>query len=155
MIFTLNVLLALSWMALSGEFEPLNFVEGFILAYLLLRLVFGTGRRQSYFRRGPRLIRFTLFYLKELLLANIRVAVIVLSPKLKISPSILEIPLENQSDLSIFLLANLITLTPGTLTLDISADRQALYVHTMYAKDVESFRASIKMLESRVMEVSP
>jgi multicomponent Na+:H+ antiporter subunit E len=51
-------------------------------------------------------------------------------------------------------LANLITLTPGSLTLDISADRKVLYVHTMYAQDIDQIRLEIKDLERRVLEVT-
>lgn len=154
MIFVFNLLLALAWMALTGQFDPVNFVAGFILAALLLRLVLSNSARRSYFSRGSRLFRFVLFFLKEMILANLRVAITVLSPRLRISPALIEIPLEARSDLSISLLANLITLTPGTLTLDISNDRRVIFVHTMYAEDTEEFKRSIKSLERRVLEVT-
>lgn len=154
MTFVLNLLLALAWIALTGQFDPGNFVAGFILAYLLLRFVLGNGERQTYFQRAVRIVRFAIFFLKEMLVANIRVAVTVLSPGMNISPAIVEVPLDARSDLSISMLANLITLTPGTLTLDISADRKVLYVHTMYAREIDAFRLSIKDLERRVLEVT-
>jgi multicomponent Na+:H+ antiporter subunit E len=67
---------------------------------------------------------------------------------------VVAIPLEAESDLSISLLANLITLTPGSLTLDVSEDRKVLYVHTMYAEDIDQLRLGIKDLERRVLEVT-
>jgi len=154
MTFVFNLLLALAWIALTGQFDPVNFVAGFLLAYLLLRLVIGNGERQTYFQRAVRIVRFGLFFLKEMMVANIRVAVTVLSPRLDISPAIVEVPLDAKSDLSISLLANLITLTPGTLTLDISADRRVLYVHTMHTTGINAFRQGIKDLERRVLEVT-
>jgi len=154
MIFLLNLLLAISWMALTGQFDPLNFAIGFLLAYFMLRLVQNPLGSNAYFRRIELLVRFTLFYLKELFLANFRVALTVLSPKINISPAIVAVPLDSRSELSITLLANLITLTPGTLTLDISTDRDVMYVHTMHADDLNQFRMSIKELERRVLEVT-
>ena len=68
--------------------------------------------------------------------------------------AIVAITLEAEGSLSISLSANLITLTPGSLTLDISADCRVLYVHTMYAEDIDQFRLSIKDLERRVLEVT-
>ena len=69
-------------------------------------------------------------------------------------PGIIAIPLEAKTDFEITLLANLITMTPGTLSLDLSEDRRTLYVHAMYIHDPEKIRASIKNdLERRVLEV--
>ncbi len=150
----LNLLLALAWMALTGAFDPLNFGVGFLLGYLMLRLLQRSGDPQNYFQRAVLVIRFAFFYLRELFVANLRVAGTVLSPKMSMTPAIVAIPLEAEGDLSISLLANLITLTPGSLTLDISADCRVIYVHTMYADDIDQFRLSIKDLERRVLEVT-
>jgi len=150
----LNLLLALAWMALTGQFNPFNFVVGFLLAYLMLHLLQRSGDPISYFQRAPLLIRFAFFYLKELFVANLRVAATVLSPRMEVTPAVIAIPLEAESELSISLLANLITLTPGSLTLDISVDSRVLYVHTMYAEDMDKLRLGIKELERRVLEVT-
>ena len=150
----LNLLLALAWMALTGQFTPLNFAAGFLFAYVILRLLRLPGEPKTYFQRAILLAHFAIFYLKELLLANIRVAAIVLSPQLEITPAIVAIPLEVKSEMAISLLANLITLTPGSLTLDISEDCQVLYVHTMHTNDIDQFRLDIKELERRVLEVT-
>jgi multicomponent Na+:H+ antiporter subunit E len=153
-MFLLNLLLALAWMALTGQFDPLNFAAGFIFGYLLLRLLRPPDESLAYFNRGWRVIRFLIFYLKELLLANLRVAVAVLSPHLNLTPAVVAIPLDARSDLAVVLLSNLITLTPGSLTLDVSTDCHILYVHTMHAEDIDKFRREIKNLEKRVLEVT-
>ncbi len=68
--------------------------------------------------------------------------------------AIVAIPLDAKTDREITLLANLITLTPGTLSLDVSEDRRFLYVHAMFVEDVESFRDSIKNgFERRLLEL--
>ena len=150
----LNLLLALAWMALTGEFSPLNFAAGFLLGYLMLRLMQRPEDPRNYFQRGALMLRFAFFYLKELFIANLRVAGTVLSPRMRMTPAIVAIPLEAESELSITLLANLITLTPGSLTVDISADCSVLYVHTMYAGDIDKVCREIKELERRVLEVT-
>lgn len=150
----LNLLLALVWMALTGAFDPLNFAAGFILGYLMLRLLQRPGDPKNYFQRAALVVRFVFFYCRELVIANFRVAGTVLSPKMQITPAVVAIPLEAEGDLPISLLANLITLTPGSLTVDISADHRVLYVHTMYAEDIDQFCLGIKDLERRVLEVT-
>jgi multicomponent Na+:H+ antiporter subunit E len=101
-------------------------------------------------------IRFICFYLWQLVLSNLRVAYDVVTPTHYMRPGVIAIPLDVQTDAEITLLANLITLTPGTLSVDLSPDRRVLYVHVMYIDhdDVEAARQQIKAgLERRVLEV--
>ena len=153
-IFLLNTLLALAWIALTGTFTPVNFAIGFAVGFGLLWLTQRLMLPSNYFRKVPQVIGFVLFFLWELLQANLRMLVIVLSPRPAIRPAVVAIPLDVRSDIEITLLANLITLTPGTLYLDVSQDRCVMYVHTMHVDDLDDFRRSIKDgFERRVMEV--
>jgi multicomponent Na+:H+ antiporter subunit E len=111
-----------------------------------------------YLIRWRRTIGFVLFYLKELVMANVNMAVDVLRPQIKSRPAILRIPLDakTNSDTEITLLANLISLTPGTLTLDVVPDRCAIYVHVMDVPggDIEKLKEQMKWdYERRVLEV--
>lgn len=152
-MFLLNVLLAVAWMALTGQFSPLNFVEGFALGYVILWLSQRVTGQSSYFAKAPLVMRFVVFYVWEFILANLRVAYSVLVPS-SLRPGVVAVPLDVQTDVGISLLVNLITLTPGTLSLDISADKQVLYVHSIRVDDADDFRRQIKEgLERRVMEV--
>jgi multicomponent Na+:H+ antiporter subunit E len=153
-MFLLNILLALSWMALTGQFSPTNFLEGFVLGYLMLWLVQRTLGASTYFSKVRQVLSFVAFFAAELLLANLRVAYSVLAPHKSLRPGVVAIPLDVETDMEITLLVNLITLTPGTLSLDVSADRQVLYVHTLYVDDVDEFRCQIKQgFERRVREL--
>jgi multicomponent Na+:H+ antiporter subunit E len=146
-----NVLLALTWVAVTGRFTPTNFAAGFLLGFAALRLAGGEGR---YGRRLRLALGFALFYLWELALANLRVAYDVVTRTHHMRPGILAIPLDARTDAEITLLANLITLTPGSLSLDVSPDRRTLYIHAMYIDDVEAFRRRLKeQLERRVLEL--
>ena len=110
-------------------------------------------RSSTYFTRVPRLIGFVVFFLKELVLANLRVTYDVLTPNDYMRPGVISIPLSLKTDAQMTMLANLITLTPGTLSLDISDDRRTLYIHAMYVDDADQLRQEIESgLERRVKE---
>src|SRR5690606_35550704 len=91
-------------------------------------------------RKPPLMFAFLAYFFWELLLANFRVAYDVVTPTHFMRPGILAIPLDAETDLEITLLANMISLTPGTLSLDVSSDRRVLFVHTMYLEEVDAFK---------------
>jgi multicomponent Na+:H+ antiporter subunit E len=91
-----------------------------------------------------RLIGFTLYFSWELMLSNFRVAYDVIRPLRFLKPGVIAVPLDLHTDAEITLLANLVTLTPGTLSLDVSDDRKVLYIHAMRVEDGERVRGSIK-----------
>ena len=152
--FLWNLFLAAVWALASGEFSLTNLVIGFVLGYAALRLGRNVLHSSSYAARVPRLIEFVLFFLWELLLANLRVAYDVLTPTHHMRPGIIAFPLDASTDGEITLLANLISLTPGTLSLDVSADRKTLFIHSMYLRDAESEKRRIKTgIERRLLEL--
>jgi multicomponent Na+:H+ antiporter subunit E len=94
------------------------------------------------------------FYAWEVVLSNVRVAVDVLTPRHRMKPAVVGIPLGHLTDTQLVVLASLVTMTPGTISLDVSADRKTLYVHAMYVDNVEEFRREIEReFVSRVREV--
>jgi multicomponent Na+:H+ antiporter subunit E len=153
-LFLLNLLLALAWGALTGQFYPANLLFGYLLGLLLLWIIFRNQKDQRYFSRVPKIVEFLLFFLRELIVANLRVARTVLSPRLKIRPGVIAVPLDLETDAEITLLTNLLTLTPGNLSLDVSTDHRILYIHTMDFSDANEFRSQIKEgFERRLMEI--
>jgi len=108
----------------------------------------------DYLRKIWQWVRFVSFFIYELTLASLRITWDIMTPRHRMRPAILGIPLEITTDEEITTLANLITLTPGTLSLDVSSDRSVLYIHAMYVEDVEQFKRDIKeRLERRVKEL--
>ena len=153
-LFLLNLLLSLAWIALTGQFTPINLIIGFALGYILLWIMQRSGEPSNYFLKGRQVVHFILFFAWEVIVANVRVAYDVLTPRHRMTPGIIAIPLDVKTDREITILANLITLTPGTLSLDVSTDRRVLYIHAMYIQDVDRFKESIKKeLEKRLLEV--
>lgn len=152
--FLSNILLTFIWVAITGEFAFLNYVFGFILSFIILYVITKGRGDAKYFKIIPKLIAFIFFFLWELLKANLQVAYDVVTPKFYMTPGIVRVPLEAETNLEITLLANLITLTPGTLSLDVSDDRKVLYVHAMYLSDKQAFIDDIKNgFEKRLLEI--
>ena len=154
MLFLTNLLLALAWMAMIGSPGWAHFLTGFLVSYLALAWLSSMVGHSGYFRKLPASIGFAVFIVYELILANLRVAYDVVTPQANRSPAVIGVPLDAETDAEITLLANLITLTPGTLSLDLSDDRKTLYVHAMFADDVDAFCREIKDgFERRVLEL--
>lgn len=168
-MLALNLLLALAWMAINNAFTLPDLLVGLLFGFLVLRLSWRalmdepfSLRRYFRFRsRRPtvltaRWVRFLIFGFVEIVKSNIAVARVVLAPKLDLKPGIVAIPLDLKSDEGITTLANLITLTPGTVTLDVSSDRKTLYIHAFDASDPEALRRDTKAnYERRVQELLP
>ena len=152
--FLMNLLLALVWIALTGQFDFVNFLFGFVVSFFALWVIARGNQEKGYFYRLPKILSFFFFFIKELVKANLEVAFDVITPKFYMTPGIVKITLDARTDLEITLLANLITLTPGTLSLDVSDDRKVLYVHAMYIRDKDKFVLSIKNgFEKRLLEI--
>ena len=99
-------------------------------------------------------VRLVVWFVYELILANIAVAKAVLRPRLRITPGIIAYKTELKSPMAITWLANLITLTPGTLTLYLSEDHTTLFIHTLNVDDPASVVASIRRaFEHNLMEL--
>jgi multicomponent Na+:H+ antiporter subunit E len=153
-MFSADLLLALAWVAMTGSFNAGGLFVGFAMGYVVLYLSQGVSGRSSYFVKVPRLLAFVGFYLFEMTRANIRVAIDVVTPDSRRSPGVVAVPLDASTDAEITLLANLITMTPGSLVLDVSDDRSVLYVHSMFLDDPAAFRRTIKDdFERRVLEL--
>lgn len=101
--------------------------------------------------RAGRLVAFVGYAFREMITATGEVAWDAISPGSGLQPGVVELPLRCRTPLEITTLANLITLTPGTLTLAITHDPPALYVHGMYAPDADEFRARLQAMEVRVL----
>ena len=153
-LFLLNIFLSIGFSAVLGQFNLSGFLAGFIVGYFALWLTQPLYGQTRYFERLPKVIGLISFFAKELLVSNLRVLWDVITPKHISRPGIIGIPLDARTDAEIMLVANLISLTPGTLSLDLSEDRRVLYIHVMFLDDIEGTRQQIKQgLERRVLEV--
>jgi multicomponent Na+:H+ antiporter subunit E len=141
--FLAHILFSLLWAALLGAFDFLTLLSGFALGLGLFRITLNQPTF-AYRHRVYALVRFALFYIKEILSSNLRIATDILRGKPKIQPGIVAIRVDALSPRATVLVANLITMTPGTLSLDISDDDAFLYVHCLYLDDPEAVRDSMQ-----------
>jgi multicomponent Na+:H+ antiporter subunit E len=151
-----NLILTLIWAAVSGSFSIHNLLLGFAagaLSLWLVRAQFPAGLHRV---RPVKLMLLVGLFFKELALSAIKVAIMVLRPNMRLRPGIFAFPLTLTRDFEITLLANLITLTPGTLSVDVSEDRKVLYVHALDCHDPAAEKRAISGgFERRIREAFP
>jgi multicomponent Na+:H+ antiporter subunit E len=100
-----------------------------------------------------RILAFCVFMVWEIIRSSLQVAHAVVSVTSRIKPGVILFPLDAATDSEIFILANTITLTPGTITIDVSDDRKFLYIHALFIDDAVAFRSVIKRgFERRILE---
>jgi multicomponent Na+:H+ antiporter subunit E len=144
-LLLLVLVLALGWTALTGSITAANLLLGAVLASAAVFLLRRSYASPVVLRKMRQSLALFLLFLRELLVSAVRVAMVVLSPKLRqtLRPAIVAFPLSVKSDAEITLLANLVTLTPGTLSVDVSDDRSVLYVHVLTMDTREAVIADI------------
>jgi multicomponent Na+:H+ antiporter subunit E len=112
--------------------------------------------QRSYFHKIPKAFVLFVYFCKEFVVANIRIAHDIISPRYQMQPTIVALPLDVHSDFEITVLACIITLTPGTLSLDLSPDRKTLYIHALYIpkQGLDKLKHDIKNgFEKRIIEL--
>ncbi|AOM82556.1 Na+/H+ antiporter subunit E [Salisediminibacterium beveridgei] len=151
----LNIGLAFIWMLLQNEYTFLDFFIGYLVGVALLYLLRRFLHFDFYFRRVIALFKLLILFLYKLILSNIDMIKIVLSPKMNIEPGIIAIPTKLRTDWEVTLLANLISLTPGTLTMNFSENGRTLYVHSIHVPDKDAAIDEIRQsFERAIMEVT-
>lgn len=157
--FLYSIPLAFVWCFVQGSLTVPNFLFGMVLGPVVIRPFKPLYKFEdkvsltAEFSKIPQIMRYFVVLIIEIIKANIMVAKIVLKPKMDIKPGIIAVPLRTKTDVGITAIANTITLTPGTLTVDISDDGTVAYVHAIDATDPQGIRDSIRDdLESYVLE---
>jgi multicomponent Na+:H+ antiporter subunit E len=159
--FIINFLIGIGIVRYFFELNPgvkvnaSNSFVAFLLVYTLLWLL-SYFYDKAHFSKMPKVVKLFFFFIKELLKANFRIAYDVITPRHHMVPGVVVYPLEAKTDLEITMLASLISLTPGTLTIDVSEDRKKLYFHSMYTgNDMEAIKAEVHNgFEKRILEIT-
>ncbi len=156
--FLLNLLLCLVWVALTGHLNYTNFMFGYVMGFFILWLLARTSKSSSpekgYFYRVPKIIMFIVYFLYDMVRANIEVTREIMTPKLNITPGIIAYKHNLKTDFEITMLTNIIALTPGTMVMKISDDKKLLYIHSLYIQDKEKFIERLKNgLERKLIEI--
>lgn len=154
-LLTATLVLALGWALASGQFSLPILLLGALVGSVSLFIVRRGLGQPGFLAKLGRILALAALFLRELLMSALRVGVLVLRPDMRrvLRPAMVDFPLSTDRDTEIALLANLITLTPGTLSVDVSADHKILRIHVLEMGDEAEFRRSLaEGFERRVME---
>jgi len=151
-----SVILALIWVMITANTSELNLLLGWFIGLMALWFIRDRISTPKFFKKFRRVMALAFLFFYELILSALRVALLVIKPNLKesLKPGIIAFPLKVTTDVQITLLANLITLTPGTLSVDVSRDRKILYVHAVSVTNKKELISSItRGFEKKIIEV--
>jgi multicomponent Na+:H+ antiporter subunit E len=143
-LFLTNLILAIIWVMATGTLTEENFIFGFFISFVILWIITFKKEERKYFNVIPKLIGFSIFLVWEIIIANFQSMKELFLPKSKLEPAIVKFPLDAKSDLEISFLANIVSITPGTLIMDVSDDKKVIYIHVMNMTDKEEFIKEIK-----------
>lgn len=154
--FVLNLVLAFSFALMFGEFRPVTLIVGFVIGFILLIPISRATNGRTYGGSLWRLLRFSLYFVRILIAANLSVAREVITPGFSLTPRLVRLDVTGLSDLQVTILSNAITLTPGTLTVDVgepnASGHRFLYVHCMFGADREKAVAELVELRDRLIK---
>lgn len=151
----LNLFLAFLWMFLSSNYSLSRFIIGYLLGLLVIIALRRFFKTRLYIDRVWAVIKLIVLFIKELILSNLSVLVLVIKPKLDLSPAFFKYDTQLTEDWEISLLSSLITLTPGTVVVHVSDDSKSLFIHVLNSNDINESIDSIKnSFEKAILEVS-
>lgn len=152
----LSLVLIVIWLLLANELSIGALMLGVFLGVLIPLLVSAFWLKPPLIRRPLVLLRFWLLVLLDIFTANFQVAKLVLGPERKLHPAFVVYPLELKDDFAISILANTISLTPGTVSADVSSDRRTLLIHGLDIQDDQELIQLIKQrYEKPLLEIFP
>lgn len=140
----LSLMLLILWLLLVNAIGPGHILLGLLLAWLIPLFTARFWEAQVAIHRPLVLARFFARVLADILIANLYVAALVVGPSRRLTPGFIVMPLELRGNVGISLLANTISLTPGTLSAYLSRDHRHLIVHALQAEDPDAVIETIR-----------
>jgi multicomponent K+:H+ antiporter subunit E len=149
-----SFLLLIVWLLLNNTIAPGHLVLGALLGILIPLITSGMQDPQPRFHKPLTTIRYILMVIGDIIVANFEVALLVIGSSKNLNPAFIAIPLDIEHELPITILASTVSLTPGTVSTEISADKKWLYVHVLNLTDKDELIALIKhRYERPLMEI--
>lgn len=161
----LSLTLLAIWLLLNNSLGPGNILLGAALALILSRLTANFWPERPRLRKPLKLLAYLVQLFGDILIANLQVAVLILGPRKRLRPTFVELPLELTDPFAITVLASVISLTPGTVSVDVIAPspghkaspantRSTLLVHSLDAEDAERLCQHLKQrYEAPLLEI--
>lgn len=152
--FITNLVIAVVWALLQETPTVSSFFVGYLIGLFILHFTVGRLDSELYTRRLFAFVRLILVFLGEVVRGGVRVSYLLLHPRLPISPGIIAVPLDVKSDEAITMFAGMITMAPGSISVELSEDRKYLFVHALEAADPDKAAADFKnAFERHILEV--
>lgn len=149
-----SVLLLLVWLLLNNTVAPGHLVLGAFLAIVIPLLTSGMQDPQPSFRKPLTTLRYIFMVLGDIVVANFEVALLVIRSSKRLKPAFIAVPLDIEHELPITILASTVSLTPGTVSTEVSEDKKWLHVHVLNLTDKDELIALIKhRYEQPLMEI--
>jgi len=140
----LSAILLVIWLLLANELSVAHLLLGALLGWAVPLYTARFWPDQVQVRRPLLLLRFIGVVLYDILVANVTVAGLILGRQERLQPAFVVLPLALRSDLAISLLANTVSLTPGTVSAYLSADRRCLIIHSLHSTAPDEMLATIR-----------
>jgi multisubunit Na+/H+ antiporter MnhE subunit len=99
-------------------------------------------------------LEFVVYYLYNLVTANLYIAWDILTPKMHMKPAFMEVPVKLESDFGLLLFSNLLSMTPGTISIDISEDKKTVQVHVLYYKTDEIMLSEFYTMQEKIKRIT-
>jgi multicomponent K+:H+ antiporter subunit E len=139
-----SLLLFIVWLLLNNTVAPGHIVLSAFLSLVIPILCAPLKTEQPHVRRPLLALKYILKVLGDIVVANVEVAILVLGPVRRLQPAFVAVPLDIKEELPITLLASTVSLTPGTVSSELSSDHKWLYIHALHVTDEQALIATIK-----------
>lgn len=147
-----SLLLFVVWLLLNNTIAPGHLVLATFLAIAIPLITSGMQDPQPSFRKPFAIVRYVFRVIGDIIAANFEVAFLVIGPNKRLKPAFVAIPIEIQHELPITILASTVSLTPGTVSAEISEDKKWLYVHVLNLTNKEALIESVKQRYERPLK---
>jgi multicomponent K+:H+ antiporter subunit E len=142
----------LLWLLLANQLSAGHLLLGALLGWAVPLYTARFWPEQVKVRRPQVLVRFLLVVLYDIVVANVTVARLIMGPAERMQPAFVTMPLELRSEVAISLLASTISLTPGTVSVFLSADRRCLVIHSLHTTEPDELVATIRRRYERPLK---
>lgn len=139
-----SALLFIVWLLMNNTLASGHIFLAAVLALAIPLMVQGLQYKHPHIRKPFLALRYSFLVLMDIVVANMQVAILILGPLKKLTPGFVAVPLDIEQKLPITLLASTVSLTPGTVSCDVSADHRWLYIHALNLVDEQALIHSIK-----------
>ena len=151
----LNIAMGMVWELLFPAWTLSAFLVGYAIGAIILTFVYFRDRKNFYLYRIYKACILLLIFFKEILLSGINVFRYAFMPLSRLHPGVVKMDVDFENEMELVLISNMITLTPGTMALEISPDNKTIYIHALDCSDPEALIAHIRQtFESRIKEVA-